>query len=149
VTVLQIHLHLQPELVMEHFNETNLKTNNMGNYYPQRILKTGKIQKSLCANCINNIKVKFIKIRAFWSDDIMEADRDIKKNKVFTHNQGCKYLNLGKSTAYNAECIVVTGCNQFKNKNMKKVKKDPEGHGNNSFSYITGQPNVERNRDGW
>lgn len=120
----------------------------MSNCYPQRKLKTGKVQKSLCENCTNHFKVEYIKINAFWSDDIFKADKEVKKAKVIEHNQGCKYLNLGRSHYHDVECIVVTKCNQFKNKNMKKIKKDPAGHGNNAVSNITGRPNAELNRDG-
>lgn len=86
----------------------------MSNCYPQRKLKTGKVQKSLCENCINKIEIKFIKTSPFWSDDLMEAAKEIEQGKVNEHDQGCKYLNLGRSHYHNIDCIVVTECNQYK-----------------------------------
>jgi len=121
----------------------------MSNCYPSRKdKKTGKVQKSLCENCIKNLKIKFIKTSSFWSDDLMEADKEIKKGKVFKYDQGCKYLNLGRSNNHDKNCIVIIECNQFKKKDMKKVKRDPAGYGNNTISLITGRPNAELNRDG-
>jgi hypothetical protein len=88
----------------------------MSNCYPQRNLKTGQIQKSLCEDCINNLKIKYHKTTAFWCDDLMEASRDIENNKVFEHEQNCIYLSISD---YDQRCIIVTKCNQYSsNKNM-------------------------------
>ncbi|MCJ7447942.1 MAG: hypothetical protein MUO72_09625 [Bacteroidales bacterium] len=118
----------------------------MSNSYPSRKnLITGKVQKSLCANCANNLKIRYIKTSAFWKDDIMDASKDIKKEKVFHHHQKCIYLNFSN---HDMERIRVIKCNQFKNKDMKKIKRDPSGYGNNAVCTITGRPNAELNRDG-
>jgi hypothetical protein len=121
----------------------------MSKCYPTRKnLITGRIQKSLCEGCINHLKIEFIKIAPFMRDDLMDADKEIKKSKVFKYNQGCKYLNIGRSNNHDKYCIVIIKCSQFKNKIMKKIKRDPAGHGNNAISNITGRPNLELNKDG-
>jgi len=90
----------------------------MSNCYPQRNLKTGKIQKSLCESCINNLKVKYLKTGSFWRDDIMKVTRDVENEVIFNHEQNCIYLNF---SGHDIERIVVIECNQFKPEKLPEI----------------------------
>lgn len=94
----------------------------MSNCYPKRIKKTGEIQKSLCEDCVNQIKIKFIKTSPFWTDDLMKVQAEIENKTIQEHNQGCKYLNLGHYHYTNIDCIIVTECNQYKTEKILKIK---------------------------
>ena len=90
----------------------------MSNCYPQRNLKTDEIQKSLCENCINNLKMKYLKTEPFWRDDLMKVSKDIKNEKIFEYEQKCIYLNFSD---HDIERIIVTECNQYKYEKIAEI----------------------------